>query len=459
MHRPRRSAAAFLALILSVSLVAPASAYLEDACFADGDVTMLFQSSITLGCQVNGTNPLCVASNLVSGARTFASTACRGFIHFDAIFFMAQALGFTPEAAYWFAASSNTIDYAQWTPTDSCGTPLEAKWFPPKMRGMMRTATITGSFHRHMGILFGFNRPPTNGLAPAVTDYNSEGMLAQARTWAWGRSNLLCAAGITVPRNGNYFRGTKCLDDGSFIDNTFRPPIEEFIIIGPIPASNANTTLGEQIVDFDCVGDPDCSDPTPATITNITRVRQLGPYMAASPFAKSNTTGQTVPEIWVRYGIYLHELADRSSHYYCNDANASAIYRTRDSKRFGVNWSRDCNFVRHGDEHAWEQALDPGIPVQTWSTLNIFYSELTAFKNYIKPRQPTWFKSSYKALTQAQLVGSKNRKGILVQMAEMKDIVARMDRFMGELAKNGYGQVPGQEKRCPTWKKTPYTPK
>ncbi|KAI9003520.1 hypothetical protein DFJ74DRAFT_774883 [Hyaloraphidium curvatum] len=453
----RAALAAALALAALFALAPPAAAFVEETCFGRNNVTALFQASIDLNCKVDANDPQCTATNLASGSQTFGADTCRGFLHFDAIFFTAQAVGFTRDAAYWFAASSNTIDFVQWTPTDSCGTPLPVQWFPPKMRGMMRISTLTGSHIRHLGILYGLTRPPTNGLNPRVQDYNSEGMLAQARTWAFGRSDLLCTCGITYPKNGNYFKGDRCLDDGSFVDNTIRPPILGTIIQGPIPAAAANTTLGEQIIDYDCPNDPNCDYPNPATITNITKVRQLGAYMASLPTSKDNATGQTIPELWVRYGIYLHQLADRTSHYYCGDKRLTAMYKAG-PKLFRVSWSpKECNFVNHGNEHAWEQMLEPGIPEQSWATLALYYKELLAFKNFIQSSKPSWFNPSYKPMTLAQLVGTRRAKGILVQMAEMKDVVARMDRFIAELKKAGYGQVPGQEKRCPAWRRTSYS--
>ncbi|KAI9031397.1 hypothetical protein DFJ74DRAFT_432194 [Hyaloraphidium curvatum] len=138
-------------------------------------------------------------------------------------------------------------------------------------------------------------------------------------------------------------------------NNTFCSTVQQlgYIIKGPIPMPPANTTLGEQIINYDCIGDPSCAEPTPASMTNITRVSQLASYTASLPYARNNVTGQPIPEAWMRMGIYLHQLADRASHYYCADPRATAIYKAS-SKVFRVTWSpRECNFVFHGNQHAW----------------------------------------------------------------------------------------------------------
>jgi hypothetical protein len=443
-------------LALAGSMVNDVYAFVEEACFFPGELKALYQTQIDLGCKVDDRRTVCTAASLASGNDTFGATTCRGFLHFDAIYFMAQALGYTPDAAYWLALMSVQIDFVQYTATDSCGNALEDAYQSPPLRGMLRTSTITGSHIRHLGILYGIKRPPASGLYPNVQSYESEGMLAQARDWAFGKSNMLCTLGITVPSaSGNVFKGPKCLDDGSYVNNTIFPPSFEPIIKGPIPTAPANTTLGDQIVQFNCQGDPECSLPTPENMIDIVKVTDMYAYFKAGPYAKLKG-GDTIPELWIRFGIYLHQLADRNSHYYMTDPKNTAVVKDpKDSKQYHVLWdAQTANFINHGNEHSWEQMLKPGLPPQSWAILNNYYKELVAFKTAMQKSHPSWFMKKYKAMSRSQLVGDKKKKGLMVQLAEQQDIVERMLSFRDFLVKNGYATVPGQAKACPTWKRT-----
>jgi len=349
------------------------------------------------------------------------------------------------------------IDFVQFTATDSCGNTMPDRYQSPPLRGMLRTSTITGSHIRHLGILYGIKRKATSGLYPNVQDYSSEGMLAQARDWAFGKSNMLCTVGITVPSaSGNIFNGPKCLNDGSYVNNTIFPPAFEAIIKGPIPAAPANTTLGDQIVQYNCQGDPNCDLPTPENMIDIVKVGDMYEYFKSTPFAKSLVNpSQTIPDLWIRFGIYLHQLADRNSHYYMTDPKNTAMVKDpKDSKQYHVLWdAQTANFINHGVEHSEEQSLKPGIPAQSWAILNNYYKELVAFKTAMQKTRPSWFLKKYKPMSRSQLVGDKKNKGILVKLVEQSDLVMRMLSYRDFLVKNGYATVPGQAKACPTWRR------
>jgi hypothetical protein len=448
------------------AFIASANAYVEETCFYPNDVKALYQTSIDLKCPVGSSRPGCLASASFSSTRVFGANWCRGFVHYDAIYFMAQALGmsrslklltkkgYSPEAAYWISTMSVNTDYNQFMATTSCGEPMPDAFQPPPLRGLMRLSTITGGYIRHLGVLYGVKRPATSALNPNTKDYKAEGMLAQARDWAFGNSDLLCTVGLTYPdKNGNVFKGTKCLDDGSFIEGTAYPEWMVPIIYGPIPVAEANVTFGPQIAHYDCTNDTDCSNPTPENMVNIITAPGMYKYVKSTPYAKTSDN-KTIPELWLRFGVYLHQLSDRNSHYFMTNKPNTAIVppTNKTSKVYRLIWDAETsNFISHANGHAGEQMLKPGIPVQTWATLNNYYSELSQFKTRHAKSNPKWFVTKYTPLSKSQLVGTKNKPGILVRLAEMQDIVARMKSFMSELKKHSYAQVPGQEKPCDAW--------
>lgn len=50
-----------------------------------------------------------------------------------------------------------------------------------------------------------------------MNDYEFEGMLATARAWAFGETDLYCTMGITEPdENGNYFKVLVCSRTNQF---------------------------------------------------------------------------------------------------------------------------------------------------------------------------------------------------------------------------------------------------
>lgn len=109
-----------LALIASRS----SFAFVEDICITpEGTVENFYlEASIQSvpECGYGKYFPRCIYKVLKRSADTFGETSlCRGIIHFEAVYFTAQAVGFTGEMAYFIAAFSQAIDFTQYRALDS----------------------------------------------------------------------------------------------------------------------------------------------------------------------------------------------------------------------------------------------------------------------------------------------------------------------------------------------------
>jgi hypothetical protein len=429
------------------------NAHVEEQCFFTNELSNLYHTAELLGCQYGEFNPKCVAATLIGGSQTFGATSpCRGFIHYDSVFYIAQAVGFTGEMAYWIASFAQCVDFIQFVPPDSCGAPLDKKFWTPPMRGFLRTSTLTGQHIRHLGLIYRGVNPAVNnggisGLTPDLNDITKEGMLISAKKWAFNDTDMYCTIGLTEPTNGNYFDGNKCLTSIPFLDNT-----SPTAIVGPIPTPAINTTLGDQVMHYDCIGDTDCENP-PYQLTNVKYHYEMETYFQQQTEYARLKNGQPVPTIIARLGIYMHQLADRASHFFCTDQADTAILGPRATDNsFYLSWNTTaCNFPFHGTEHYWEQGVKPILAPQSWSALSHYFDELSAFATKFKTIKPEWFLATAKLLTKAEVVGTMAAPGTLPTLAMIPDVVTRVVKFMDELKKNGFEQVPGQDKPCPKW--------
>lgn len=117
--------------------------------------------------------------------------------------------------------------------------------------------------------------------------------------------------------------------------------------------------LGEQVIHFEC--EPNCSAPSYTVKPGSTvYARDLDKYLKdqaeTNGFAVLNDPPGVVPSQVAKFGIYLHWVADRASHWYCCDASGSGVVTVRDSsKQFYNNFlylgKNSCNFINHGMVH------------------------------------------------------------------------------------------------------------
>ena len=105
------------ALFVFLSLAGNAHAFLEDLCLprrgTSGAMTWCLQPTC-LNPQPNKACPAQIAefATIMPG---------RSMVHHDSTYFIAQAVGFRANVAYWIAAYNEVADYTQYVPIDQCG--------------------------------------------------------------------------------------------------------------------------------------------------------------------------------------------------------------------------------------------------------------------------------------------------------------------------------------------------
>src|SRR5262245_41013875 len=116
-----RSLAVYSCLLLAP---ATANAFLEDICLprrgGKGEPTRCVRADCA---QLLSANRAC-PTQLADFA--FIQPG-RSMIHADSTYFIAQALGFRADVAYWIAAYDEVTDYAKYEPIDQCGVAASAQ--------------------------------------------------------------------------------------------------------------------------------------------------------------------------------------------------------------------------------------------------------------------------------------------------------------------------------------------
>ena len=103
-----RSLVASAALAMSIS-ISTSHAFVEDICLGEGGQIENFYYDAAIQsipeCGYGKYYPRCVFKVLKRSSDTFGDTSiCRGIIHFEAVYFTAQAVGFRGDIAYFIAA-------------------------------------------------------------------------------------------------------------------------------------------------------------------------------------------------------------------------------------------------------------------------------------------------------------------------------------------------------------------
>jgi len=215
--------------------------------------------------------------------------------------------------------------------------------------------------------------------------------------------------------------------------------------------------LGEQVFHFEC--DPSCDAENYTIIeSSIVRAKDFGGYLKAQSeqhgYAVMNDPPGPVPEIIARFGIYLHWLSDRNSHWYCCDASSSGVVGVRDGSHYNLFMylaTKPCNFVHHGMVHYWEQGVSQLAPGSYYALVNL-YKELKAFKTKHLSAHPEWFRpdAASKEMSFEQVVGTKQMPGILYNITNIPNAVNRFKAEMDALEAYGLPPMPGFEKMCST---------
>ena len=429
-------------------------AHVEDYLIQSGTGTIanFYERTTVLVCTYNTTRPLCRTTAAVDSLATFTDVSnYRGAVHYDGVFIMAQAVGFTSEMAYWLAAFAQAVDFIQFKGLDQCGIPLPNMYWTPPLRGYVRTSVVTGGTATHLGVPFGLTKPYEDytGLNPDLTNFEYEGTLSTFRLWARGETDLACIAGFREPSaDGNYFLGDTCLITSKTLDSSNVSPL----VSGPIPLAGGPMQFGEQIIHYDC--DPNCTD-TNFQITNPVMASDFEAYLAQNAMGPRGTNklqdGNPVPLLIAKMGIYMHLLADRTSHYYCTDVEGkSAIVHVNGGEEDDLALYLDthmCNAVMHGSEHSWEQGVDQPLAPQSYAALQLYYQELLSFRKLVETSHPTWFIHGAVPKPYKDMVGTVTNPGVLDRAFVLRDAQDRFNAILAAIDQFGFDRPPGFEKK------------
>lgn len=499
----------FLLLLVIATGGGVVNAHVEDLCFApfnssaarNGIYNFYYEAS-ELNCTYNDPRPKCTAAILSDSGTTFGDQSiCRGAVHFDAVYFTAVGLGFKRDIAWNLAAFSQAIDFAQFAAYDSCGVSMPIRFWTPPMRGFLRTQTSYGGTNRHLGTPFvgfwkkapvvnenGFskniltqNRKQYNGGSKngckamnfRRSDYYYKKMCAALRlnvkkkkapnlyegsllihgaNWAYNRTNLLCMGGFSVPNRTNpndIFTGEAC-------PNPNDPPQvmvnANKVLQGPIPLSGGAMEMGMQVIHFDC--DPNCTAEN-YNKTNIITSNFFGAYLKQQAlkngYAVLLDPPGPVPEVVARFGIYLHWLHDRASHWYGCDASGSGIVAVWENARVKQKYrlyhyleTKAFNFVRHGVQHYNEQGIPTRLAPGTFAALQYTYEELLSFRKRFVLTNPDWFDLNYQPLlSEATILGNEKNRGVLYNATMIKSASERYYYLIQAMIQYNLPLIPG----------------
>ena len=351
--------------------------------------------------------------------------AGRSMIHMDSTYFIAQALGFRADVAYWIAAYNEVSDYTQYAPIDQCGVQASASnsgknYITAQFNGFQRTNTNTdgpldhyvvnfspsgqgNDVHGAGGVqaLYPFHYPQPG--YPIHIDDTYQKTLYNMRQWgmlATRDPGLLCTVGLTS--------GSQCL-----VGWTINGAVP--LIMRSQRGIKINVPTGPKVLNYATNGN---NPPT------ITYYDQLGPWL--------NDTNRTTGTLWkdpapvpvpvqlARIGLYLHSLQDTSSHAtYCGDeapsppgGSSPGTYMYMGSNnQVTLAFGQSCASSPHLAGHVQETGTgDNPLPLRDYVALNNTVDELIVFANEVASKQPGWIINP--DLLPPDVTGGKNASAV-----------------------------------------------
>lgn len=454
---------------LFVSLVAlgflcttlPAHAFLEDLCLPRDKA----QPRLTWCINPNCLNPPPNSSRTCpQQLADFATlTPGRSMIHADATYFIAQALGYRSDVAYWIAAYNEVTDYTQYLPIDQCGVQASlqnsgASYITAQYNGFQRTNVNTDGPLDHYIVSFspsgqGNDVHGAGGVQavyplyyprpgyPARIDDTYQKTLANLRQWGMLRSRdpgLLCTVGLIDST------GTTCLSGGNVTGIV--PALTNPAAPSPITIT---APLGKKVLNLD----------TTTTPWTTTYYEQLGPYLDD----KSRTTGTLykskvpipVPVQIARIGHYLHAMQDSASHAtYCGDeapsppaGGSAGTYMYMNGNNVSLAFGNSCAMSPHIAGHVQETGTgDAPLPLRVYSALNITLDELIEFGNNVAKYHEGWIVNP--ELLPPDVVGGKSAQGMSaadLKAALVGKIVSGTAYSRAEVYQSGIVTLPLQQ--------------
>lgn len=413
--------AVFLAALALVLLSTPAHAFLEDLCLPRNNAQGKLTWCISPNCLVQPAPSRACPQQLLDFATI---THGRSMIHADSTYFLAQALGYRADVAYWIAAYDEVTDYSQYAPIDQCGVEATAQnsgapYITAQFNGFVRTNNNTDGPLDHYIVSFSPNGQGTDvhgpegvlGLYPfhyprpgypVRIDDTYQKTLANLRQWAMLPSRdpgVLCTVGMTSAD------GKDCLSGGTISG------VVPFAVNPNVPGINLNVPLGKKVLNYDAT-------TTPPTVVYY---EQLGPWLND----KSRTTGtlwksrvpEPVPVQIARLGLYLHTIQDSTSHStYCGDEAPSppdggdaGTYMFLDGSNVGLSFGNSCAASPHLASHLQETGTgDAPLPLRVYTALNMTIDELIAFGNSVA-KEHGWIANP--ELLPPDVTGGKSAQG------------------------------------------------
>ena len=392
----------------------------------------------------------------------------RSMIHADSTYFIAQALGYRADVAYWIAAYNEVADYSQYVPIDQCGVQAANQnaidnqtteqtspntgrdYITAFFNGFKRTNRQTDGPLDHYLVSFSPNGQGTDvhGAAgvqalypfhypqpgyPVHIDDTYQKTLYNLRQWGMlptRDSGLLCTVGLTNSA------GTGCL--AGTISGTVP------LILQSSKGIKINVPAGKKVLNID----------NNATVY----YEQLESYLNDP----ARTTGKLwkepipvpVPVQIARMGLYLHVLQDSSSHStYCGDdaptppgGGDPGTYMYLSGSTVKLSFGSSCASSPHLAGHVQETGTgDNPLPLRDYVALNNTVDELIAFGNDVA-RQHGWVANP--ELLPPNVVGGKN--GQRESAADLKatlvgTIVSGTEYSRAEVYQSGVVTLPLQQ--------------
>jgi hypothetical protein len=342
-------------------------------------------------------------------------------IHMDSTYFIAQALGYRSDVAYWIAAYNEVADYGLYAPIDQCGVQASSQnsgknYMAAAFDGFKRTNTSTDGPLDHYVLSFSPNGQGTDvhgagGVSalyplhypqpgyPVNIDDVYQKTLANLRQWAMLPTTdpgLLCTVGLTTS------------DGKDCVTGTINGNVPFFVHLNRPSIAKINVAAGKKVLD---------------NSNGVVYYDQLGAWLA-DPARTTGTLWEQqnpvpVPVQVARIGLYLHVLQDTSSHAtYCGDnapsppggGDAGSYMYMSDEQTVQLSFGNSCANSPHLAGHVQETGTgDAALPLRDYVALNNTVDELIVFGNRVAKHQQGWIVNP--ELLPPDVTGGKNAQG------------------------------------------------
>ena len=448
--RKKRSTFSLL-LVLSLVVVTPAHAFLEDLCQPRRNAQGKLTWCVRPDCQL-APNKACPAQ-----LADFATIEQgRSMIHADSTYFIALALGYRPDVAYWLVAYNEVTDYGKYEPIDQCGvqatsTNTGGSYMAAPFNGFVRTNGNTDGPLDHYIVNFSPNGQGTDvhgagGVQslypfhypkpgyPVRIDDTYQKTLANLRQWAMLPTEdpgLLCTVGLTAG-NEQCWSGTIT-------------GIVPFIMQNPNPGATITVPAGKKVLNYN-------------SSTDFDYYEELGAYLKDP----NKTSGKLwmdreprpVPVQIARIGLYLHTLQDASSHAtYCGDDAPSPpggndigtyMYQS-DESTVTFKLGASCAASPHLASHVQETGTgDNPLPLRVYVALNNTVDELIMFGNNVA-KQHGWIANPELLPPDLERPNAQGQTAAQLKATLVGTIVSGTAYSRAEVYKSGVVTLPLQE--------------